>query len=46
MNILVGEEGLVFIEGYLSTFHVVMMIFVREYISSAVCRMPKDILVD
>ena len=46
MNLPVEEESLAFIEEYLSTFCVVMMLSVEEYILSVVCRMSKGILVD
>ena len=46
MNLLVEEEGLTFIEEYLSTFHLVMALFVGEYISSVMCRISRSTLVD
>ena len=44
VNIPLEKESLIFIEEYLSTIHVVMMFSVREYTSSVVHRMPKDIM--
>ena len=46
MNLLLEKESLVFIEEYLGTIHVIMMLSVKEYILSIVRRMSRDILVD